>query len=216
MADEEPRIGTRVTSADRTAVRDTGRATALRIIEAARDILQEDGVREFSMRGIAKRAGVRLANVQYYFPSSGDIVRGVMELVAQGYRRAYAELVDENTGDARKQFEAVIRFNLVDIVQPSTRRLFIHLWPLLESEGQFSGKLLLELYSVQFQLLSERIQNMHARVPADEARRRAELIAALIEGLFITLPPTAESKVDIGNLQDRAVRLSFAIADGEF
>lgn len=215
MADD-PNSGNWVTLAQRTAVRDSGRATALRIIEAARDILQEDGVREFSMRGIAKRAGVRLANVQYYFPSIGDIVRGVMELVAQGYREAYASLIRENAGDARKQFQAIIRFNLVDIVQPNTRRLFIHLWPLLESEDHFSGKLLLELYSVQFELLSGRIQQMHPRLDFDEARRRAELVAALIEGLFITLPPTGDSEMDIRHLQDRVLRLTTAVADGEF
>lgn len=198
----------------RTAVRRSGRETAARITQAAYDLLRTEGLSEFSLRGIAKRAGVRLASVQYHFPSLEDLVRDIIALNARKYAEDYERAIGSRDGTPRDRLEAVIAFNLEDIQSRETRRFFIHLWSLLESLDGFSGSLLAELYAAQFALLSERVEELHPRLDPDEARRRAELIAALIEGMFITLPHTGDSRSGFDIVQRRAVRLCMAIADG--
>lgn len=199
----------------RTATRKGGRETAARIVEAAHDLLRTDGLSAFSMRGIAKRADVRLASVQYHFPTMEHLVRALIALNTRRYTEDYRRAVESRSGSPRERLEAVIAFNLEDIQESDTRRFFIHLWPLLESLDGFSGSLLIELYSAQFALLSERISDLHPDLAPAEAKRRAELIAALIEGMFITLPPTKETRRDLDILQKRAIRLCMAIADGK-
>ena len=57
-----------------TALSPAGKATAKRIIDAARDLITERGNTQFSMRNVAEHAGLHLANVQYYFPRRDDLV----------------------------------------------------------------------------------------------------------------------------------------------
>ena len=45
-----------------------GEASRLRILDMARDVLATEGLDRFALRDIAKRAGMRLGNLQYYFP----------------------------------------------------------------------------------------------------------------------------------------------------
>ena len=202
-------------TASRRAVRDSGRATAARIVEAAYQLLRTEGRGEFSMRRVARQADVRLASVQYYFPAMPDLVRAIIALNARLYTDAYRLAVSTSGGDARARLEAVLAFNLDDIQQVETRRLFIHLWSLLESLDGFSGSLLAELYQPQFTLLSERILDLHPGIDRAEAQRRAELVAALIEGMFITLPKT-EAACGFDRVKDSAMRLCLAIADGDY
>ncbi|WP_136163063.1 TetR/AcrR family transcriptional regulator [Sphingomonas flavalba] len=201
-------------AAERATTGRTGNATARRIVEAALETLSVAGIRDFTMRGIAKRAGVRLSGVQYYFPTMEALVLALIDHVVQRYRDAYAAALTGET-DAAARLKAVIAFNLSDIAREDTRRLFVNLWPLLETQADYSGSLTLKLYAPQFALLGERILDLRPGIGADEARRRAELISAVIEGLFVTLPPTAESSGDIAHLQDRVIALCLAIATGD-
>jgi AcrR family transcriptional regulator len=199
----------------RRAVRESGRATAARIVEAAYRLLRTQGLGEFSMRRVAKEANVRLAGVQYYFPAMQDLVREIIALNARLYSDAYHRAVAAHGRDARGRLEAIIAFNLDDIQDIETRGFFIHLWSLLETLDGFSGSLLAELYEAQFALLRERIVDLHPRINASEAQRRAELVAALIEGMFITLPKTgADSGFD--RVKESAMQLCLAIADGDY
>lgn len=199
----------------RTAVRPAGRETSSRIVEAAYRLLRTGPLTSFSLRATARAANVRLAGVQYYFPSMADLVRGIIALNARLYADAYREAV-ARAETPRARFEAVIRFNLRDIQQTDTRRFFVQLWALMESLDGFSGSLLNELYAAQVALLGERIAELHPRIDEREARRRAELVAALIEGMFITLPEAGERPDAFDARRETILRLCSALADGRY
>jgi AcrR family transcriptional regulator len=59
-------------------------ATAAAILEAARDLLAEGGVRALSMRGLAERVGVSATAIYHHFASNEDLVSRV---VSNGYLR---------------------------------------------------------------------------------------------------------------------------------
>lgn len=197
-----------------TAIRSGGKATAQRIVQAAQDSLSGDGIRDFTMRGIAKRAELRLANVQYYFPTMNDLILALIDFIVERYREAYAQIAKDELAP-RDHLRMIVELNLEDITNISTRRLFINLWPLLETESDFTGDLTHKLYSVQFDLLKQRILAIHPSLPTEEAVRRAKVISALIEGLFVTLPPTRESQDSITDIRGRVLDLCLKIADGE-
>ena len=52
-----------------TATRQPGKETAARLVEAAYELLESQNLERFSMRSVAQRADVSLANLQYYFPT---------------------------------------------------------------------------------------------------------------------------------------------------
>lgn len=69
-----------------TAKRSDGKATADKIVEAAYPLLQTGGAAEWSLRNVADRAGIRLANLQYYFPKKRKFDSGVDGICGQALR----------------------------------------------------------------------------------------------------------------------------------
>jgi AcrR family transcriptional regulator len=186
-------------------------STPERIAEAAYDLLRTGGVSAFSLRAVAKRANVRLASVQYHFPSLSALAQAIIHLNRRKYFEAY-ERAAASAETPRDRLTAVIRFNLQDIQSSETRRFFVHFWSLLESIDGYSGDLLAALYAPQFEMLAAHITDLHPELPRSETAIRAQLIGALIEGMFITLPPVGGGAAT----QRQALDLCLSIADGTY
>lgn len=210
---------TSLDAAQRDAARDrpghAPRRTADTIAEAAYDLLMTGGVNAFSLRAVAKRAKLRLASVQYHYPSLRSLAEAIIALNRKRYREAYERVAAPPRAAARDRLRSVIEYNLQDIQSSDTRRFFVHFWSLLESIDGYSGDLLAELYEAQFEMLAERISEVHPGVTSVEARTRAELIGALIEGMFITLPRLDSRTRSSGLTHSQGLDLCLAIADGK-
>ena len=191
--------------------RRAGRATATRVVEAARAVLIEQGYPGFTMRNVAARAGVHLANVQYYFRRREHLIRALLDETAAHYRNTYAALLANLPTDPQRRFLAVLDYNLGDVTTAPTRRYFTQLWALLDA-ADASGELLAELYALDLQQLGEQICALCPREPAKEIRRRATLLAAMIEGLLLV--HGAHGAAGKGRLLRRARALGLAIARG--
>ena len=168
-----------------TATRRGGRRTAARLLQAAQEMLGQDNFERFSLRAVADRAGVSLANLQYYYPKREDLARALCSEVGERYRNSYVDCLACAPEDPLQRLVAVLRFNLVDIRQRATRRFFIQLWALLGSIDDFEGAYLRELYRIDVDQLTEHLAPVAGTDSLPEQRRRATLIAALIEGLML-------------------------------
>lgn len=192
----------------------SGRRTAARIVTTACDILRTEGYERLSMQGIARRLGIRLSNVQYYFKSRDELIRAVMDHVQQSYERRYREVLERAGDDAEARFRAALDFNFQDIGDDDTRHFFIQLWPLLSTADNYSGMLMQQLYESQLVHLENLILGLEPGLRHEEARIRAEIIAALIEGLIVTAPANVDNPEHRGYLRDSMVKTAFAIARG--
>src|SRR5476651_1909674 len=103
-------------------VRRAGRETAQRVIEAARDLLMNEGYARFSMRNVAAGAGLHLANVQYYFPTREALIRAILADTGARYRASYERLLAEGSTDRTERFREIVAFNLRDIAKRETRQ----------------------------------------------------------------------------------------------
>src|SRR5215510_1326659 len=73
-----------------TGTRRSGRAAAQRILRSAHVLLAKGGGHtQFSMRNVAARAGIHLANLQYYFPTRDALLDALLQDVGRRYREAY-------------------------------------------------------------------------------------------------------------------------------
>jgi len=82
-----------------------------RIVEAARDILSEQGLDALSMRGIAERIEYSPATIYLYFRDKNELIRSVVE---DGFRRLREVMAEELAvegpdADARRQHRATGR-----------------------------------------------------------------------------------------------------------
>jgi AcrR family transcriptional regulator len=207
--------GSLVTVRSGTGTRASGRAAVQRILRSAHALLARSGPAQFSMRNVAARAGLHLANVQYYFPTRDALVDALLQDVGQRYRNAYRHCLEQAGPDRTARFAAVLNFNLEDVGKRATRRYFIQLWALLDGLDGHSGRRLREMYAMDIEQLSERIHELDTDASAADIRRRATLLAAMIEGLMVVQGAHSPDAKETGRLRDEARELGFAIALGQ-
>jgi len=191
-----------------------GKETAQRIVTAARELLMREGYAQFSMRNVAAQAGLHLANVQYYYPTRDDLVRAILADTGERYLASYEQLRARAPADGAERFKAVVEFNLRDVATWETRRFFIQLWALLSTLDGDSGSLLNDLYEIDIQQLSGCIAELVPGTQAAEVRRRATLLAAMIEGLIVVRSAHSRSAAELKRLTSRAQALGMQIALG--
>ncbi len=197
-----------------TAQRKSGRDTASKIIRTAHELLMSGGYADFSMRNIADKAGIRLANLQYYYPKKEDLIQALMTHVGDLYDENYARRLEQAGHSPKERFEAALNFNLEDINKLDTRHFFIQLWPLLGMADNYTGKLLAKLYAPQLRQLSELIADLHPDASSVELKLRAELLSSMLEGLMVvSLTPEANPK-NLDTLKKMAIRTAYQIAAG--
>ena len=208
-----PKLTTRTAGPRRgTATTAEGRATVGRILDVTRDILTHADAGELSMRNVATRAGLHLANVQYYFPTREDLVHAFIAETGERYQRAYDALMSEAGDDALQRFVAIVRFNLEDVYKTETRALFVQLWALLNELDAHTGRLLGELYAINIGQLGRALAAVDPSLHPDEIARRTTLIAALTEGMMVVRGPQPSGTAEADRLIERAFALAMRIA----
>lgn len=199
-----------------TALRRAGKKTSTRIIEAARELLSEQGYTRFSLRNVAEKADITLANLQYYFPLRDDLLNALLEDVGERYIEGYQTALEGVGDDSLEQFRAVMHYNLDDVVNPETRRFFVQLWGLLSTFDDCSGEKLSELYAIDIEQLSRYIGALEPSISADEIRIRATLLAGMIEGLTVVLGSQRADDVKTRAILERAFLQGLAFARGVY
>lgn len=197
-----------------TAQRQSGRDTAAKIIRTAHDLLKSGGYADFSMRNIADKADIRLANLQYYYPKKEDLILALMSYVGELYDENYALRLKQAGDSPEERFEVALNFNLEDINDLDTRHFFIQLWPLLGIADNYTGKLLAQLYSPQLRQFSELIADLHPEASAVDVKLRAELLSAMLEGLMVVVLTPEEDPGNLETLKQMAIRTAYQIAAG--
>jgi AcrR family transcriptional regulator len=191
-----------------------GNKTASRIVLAAREILMDEGYAHFSMRNVASRAGMHLNNVQYYFKTREHLVRALLEDTGSRYRASYDKLLAVAPAEPAVRFNALIEFSLQDISTWETRRFFIQLWALLITLDDRSGSLLDDLYAIDIEQLSGFIAELVPGTAPAEIRRRASVLAAMIEGMVVVRGAHTRNAPEMKRLMARAHAVAMQIALG--
>ena len=194
--------------------RRAGNDTAARIVLAARELLMTEGYAQFSMRNVAARAGLHLANVQYYYKTREDLVKALLDDTGERYRSSYEDLRAKAPTDREARFKAVVEFNLKDIATSETRRYFIQLWALLTEIDGRAGHLMNDLYAIDIQQLSDCIADLVPDTDAAEVRRRASILAAMIEGMVVVRGAHSRNPAELKKLMARAQGTAMQIALG--
>ena len=196
-----------------TATRKGGQQTAAKILQAAHDMLASEPLVRFTLRNIAGKAGVSLANLQYYYPRREALIEAMMKDIDRRYRDACQSAISTQSASApSEQIEAVLRFQLEDSTQTKTRQFFIQLWALLGSMDNFSGRYLEALYAYDLEILSKPISALHSDLAKAEVRDRALLIASLVEGLMVLVGDTSKKRASTKRTVDLLFQTALNIA----
>lgn len=151
------------------------------LIDAAVLAIGERGSLDVTMSEIATRAGVSAALAHHYFGGKDDLLEATMRHILRELGRdSVAALA--GVADPLGRVSAVIAVNFA---HSQFRRETIAAWLAFYVEAQRSAPMrrLLRVYTRR--LHSNLMSGLRELLPAREAKRTAEGIAALIDGLYI-------------------------------
>lgn len=158
-----------------------GQARALEILEAALDLLVDQGYRAMSMRRIAAACGITLGNVTYYYPTKDALVRDLLDGVLATYEDAFDHIRQDPSLSPQDQLVAIIQLLLDDIQTKKTTHLFPELWA-LANHDPFIADRVDELYRRVRVVLNELIAILNPALTPDERETVALFVSASLEG----------------------------------
>ena len=164
-----------------------GRKRISDIMEACRTVLIDKGYTQFSLRNVTREAGMHLSNLQYYFRTREELIKGLIDYNSQSYLETYTERFATLPTQPHPRFLAVIDYLIEDIRDPLTRRFFIQFWALLDASGAHTERLLNDMYAPHIKSLNEHLAGLNPLLSPGVRQQRAAMIAAMIEGMMLML-----------------------------
>ncbi len=167
------------------------------LIDAAIDAIGAHGSLDVTMSEIARRAGVSPALAHHYFGAKEDLFFSTMRHILTELGDDMREAIQEKSGLERVRAIIAVNFS-----PKQFRPEIIAAWLAFYVEAQRTASLrrLLSIYARR--LHSNLVFALRPLLPAKEAERTAEGIAALIDGLYIRRalkdgPPDAASATSL-------------------
>ncbi|CAM3403690.1 TetR/AcrR family transcriptional regulator [Corallococcus sp. ZKHCc1 1396] len=167
-----------------TAVHAKGTERVGSILDAAMDVLVQDGAAGLSLRGVAQRAGVSLGNLQYYFPTKQDVVRALLaRYLEQALQRVHARVEGGGSEPAQRLRHAVDAV-LEDQDSPHACQFLAELWALAARDAMVADALAV-FYAGYRAAVVELLRELLPDLTPARRERRAALLVAFFEGLSL-------------------------------
>jgi AcrR family transcriptional regulator len=161
------------------------------ILRAAHELLAFEGYPSFTIRNIAKQAGISVGNVQYYFQSKNALLQELLLFVTERYNREYRRVFSKTADTPKDRFYAFIDFLLSDMTEPLRRGFFFQVWALTPSDN-FVEECMEQSFARYRAAVAELISELMPSLSSAELDKRASAIQSLIEGTQLSLTKKAD------------------------
>jgi AcrR family transcriptional regulator len=158
------------------------------ILDAAIYILAIDGYPKFTMRNVAKRVGVRLGTVQYYFSNKRELLQSAIFYTANRWNRKMDEIVTRPNMKDESRLKQVLKIHFASCIEPLTSGFFVALWA-LAAHDEDALELLNEVYGNACERFSKLASRLNPELDDDEALNKGIMIIAMLEGMVLILGP---------------------------
>ncbi len=156
-----------------------GEASRSRVLDTARDVLATEGLDRFALRDIAKRADMRLGNLQYYFPTRDDLLEAVIQNEFEHNLRSMRGLEQQASG-LKDYMERLSQLLIAEYTS-----LGGNIWPvlnLLHLHNRRFRRLSADIYQQHFDIIVAAMQKFGVSGTPSALLEKARLITAVIDG----------------------------------
>ena len=155
------------------------------LVEAAAGLLAQHGEAGFNLRDVANAVGIKLASLQYHFPTKADLVSAILQRTLETYLEEIEADLAALGGDPETQLEAAFRtLSRLDELDDVEVRLEIHLWSMAQNDPSVHAALQ-SYHRFYIGKLTSLIVAARPEIGPDQARKRAVLIASMQEGSML-------------------------------
>lgn len=179
-----------------------GDDTRGRILRAAREVLATAGYSRFTMRAVARGAGVAVGNLVYYYPSKRSLIHAVILSLLEYYRRKSSEYLRMSGRGPSDGLAKLIRYYMSDSVASETSRLFRELWAMALHDAEIA-EAMDGFYSELHLTAVKLVQSAHPGLTVRRAHDIVQLLGTISEGanvIFATAPTSAASRKRVAKL----------------
>jgi AcrR family transcriptional regulator len=157
-----------------------GKLRAGDILDAAIKLMIDEGYHNLSMRGVAQHAGIRLGNLQHYFPTKNALLQAMLDRVIDSYIDRFNSVRGAHD-DPEREFRAIVSTVIGDLNKRRTTVFFTELWSLSNHERAVTSAMD-QMYERYRHILADIIVRLNPALSAQQIRRLALFISASIEG----------------------------------
>ena len=174
-----------------------GKDTRNQILNVARDLLIDEGYHNFSLRKVAEHAGIRVGNLQYYFPAKSDLVKAMLDHVIDEYLQDFDDI--RGSGTPEEQFIAVLDDVITDLNRRQTTVFFPELWSLSNHEKGITRSMD-NMYQRYRGELAEIIGEINPTLSDAQCQRLALFFTSSIQGHTIFIGQRKPRRSETGNI----------------
>lgn len=189
----------------RSGIYSKGQNRVATIITAAENILIEEGYHNFSLRKVATAAGIKLGNLQYYFPTKDELVKAMLNQVIQVYLEKFEALRTSAGDDPKQQLTTLIKHIITDLNNKKTTVFFPELWSLSNHEKHVT-KYMEVMYRQYREILGEVIALINPTLSVKQVKRIALFISCSIEGHTIFIGYEKPWRNETDNINAMAIQ----------
>jgi AcrR family transcriptional regulator len=161
---------------------------SLKVVKAAKQVFLRETDSGFSIRNVAKEAGLSMGAVQHFYPTRDKLMAAMLEFVVNEYEAAYERVFSELPFNGEARLLGVIEYLALDITRAETRQFFFALWA-LGCRDESVAALIEEMYSHHRRNLAALIGAARPAFTEEKCFEMAMQVAALIDGLMIFTAP---------------------------
>jgi AcrR family transcriptional regulator len=191
-----------------------GSERAVVILESAKDVLVEEGFAALSYREVARRTGLTVGNVGYYFPSKEKLLVALAEHIFDRWDARFRRRVPPDLPPGRETFLYSIRFMIAENKRPKTKSLLLEMWAMANRSRAIMG-MMDTFYRRMRRWLEAMLEEIDPTAGAHRRRLRAAVITAQIEGLMLLLGPNNPAEAELVGIEEEAVRQIERLARGD-
>lgn len=181
------------------------------ILEDAKNIVVEEGFSALSFRAIAKRTGMTVGNVTYYFASKDQLMEQLAEYIFDRWERRFRRSIPLDTDDKMGIFVYAIRYMIEENKRPRSRSLLLEMWA-MANQSRAIAKMMDVFYSRMRVQIEAMIFDINPALPKNVCQLRAALIAAQIEGLMVVTGSKKLVRGELKGIDDVAVEQITSLA----
>ncbi len=174
--------GTRQKSRARTATYEKGQATINAILDAAAEVLIDQGYKKLTLRQIAMQAGIKVGNLTYYYSNKEALLKDLLEKILFSYLDEMDRIVEASGDSPQVQFVAIIEYLIEDLHSQRTTHFFPELWALANHDTHTS-ELMDNMYAAERAALQKLVEAIKPELGKRQASQLALFVSCSIEGM---------------------------------
>ena len=154
------------------------------IIDAARQVFQDDGYAGFALRRVADRVGITLGNLQYYFRTKEELLRTALPAYMSGIMEDYTAIANRRGMGAAQRCSALINRIFQNINETDLPKFMVEIWAFALHEA-YVAELLSDMQARFRGIFAKLLSELHPTLSSEECVVRAAVIVAQMDGMTI-------------------------------